>query len=124
MTGVCGAAACSALFWVVRRLVPSHAIAGVAALAFASSEVMWSQSLIADVYALNVLLFFVLVAQAFSYLESPTRRSAAGLGLVYGLSLSVHWPLIGLATPCLALILWPQRRALVRDSRLNKRWLH
>ena len=67
-----------------RRLTHSNGISWFAAAAFAVSGVMWSQSIIAEVYSLNVLLFFVLVAQILGYCEDPSRRRFMGIGLVYG----------------------------------------
>ncbi|MBW2273163.1 MAG: DUF2723 domain-containing protein [Deltaproteobacteria bacterium] len=115
-SGVFGAGACSVLWWIVRRLVPRPGVAYVAAAAFAVSELMWSQAIIAEVYTLNLLLFLLLFALSLVYLESPRRGVLAALGLVYGMSLSNHYPLILLATPCLALILWPRRRQILRDG--------
>jgi len=115
-SGFFGAAACSVLWWIVRRLIPRAGYAWVAAGAFAVSEVMWSQSIIAEVYTLNLLLFLLLFALSLAYLEAPRRARLAALGLVYGLALSNHHPLTLLATPCLALLLWPRRGPLLRDA--------
>jgi hypothetical protein len=115
-SGFFGAAACSVLWWIVRRLIPRAGYAWVAAGAFAVSEVMWSQAIIADVYTLNLLLFLLLFALSLAYLEAPRRARLAALGLVYGLALSNHHPLTLLATPCLALLLWPRRGPLLRDA--------
>ncbi len=61
-SGFFGAAACAMLWWVARGMVSTHAAAYAAALGFAFSPVFWSQAIIAEVYTLNALLFFSLLA--------------------------------------------------------------
>lgn len=102
-SGLCGALACACLFLLLRRFGLSRPAATGGALAFAFSSTFWSQAIIAEVYALNVLLLLVLFLLAFG----PWRPRLTAF--VYGLSLSNHWPLMLLTTPALLVAAWPHR---------------
>jgi hypothetical protein len=113
-SSVFGAGACAVLWWTVFALLRRRACAYGAALTFAFSPAFWSQSIIAEVYTLNVLLFLGLLALCLATVRAPTTPRIAALGLLYVASLSNHWPFVVLATPCLALALWPARGQIVR----------
>jgi hypothetical protein len=117
LTGLFAALACMVLYRLARRLSLGNITALAVALAFGCSEAFWSQSIIADVYSLNVLLA---LGAAWLCLgpgdqRAPiTGRNAALLGLCYGLGLSNHWPLLILSSPMLLLLAWPARAELWR----------
>jgi hypothetical protein len=104
LSGVLGALACGVLGWIVLRRTGNRVAACAAALAFGISEHFWSQAILAEVYTLNALFFFVLLALCQEIAASPSRRLLATAALIYGVSLANHWPLIVLATPAFALI--------------------
>ncbi|HEV3007654.1 MAG TPA: DUF2723 domain-containing protein, partial [Burkholderiales bacterium] len=107
-----GALTAGAAWLCMRRLIPGVLPATIAALALGLSPVFWSQSIIAEVYTLNTFLFLVLV-----YLGLAAERQPGVLpwmALVFGLSLSNHYPLMLLAAPAFAVLLWPLRAELVR----------
>ena len=115
-----GALACGAVYVCARLLGASWIPALAAAWLFGASEHVWSQAIIAEVYTLNALLFFAVYALL---LQAPARERAGGkpaqanwfwAAAVYGLSLANHWPLMGLATPGLALAALPSWRAILR----------
>jgi len=110
-SAVLGALACGALYLCARMLQPSRIAALAAAWLFAASEHFWSQAIIAEVYALNALLFFACYALILHGVRRPERaRSWLGAAAVYGLSLANHWPLMLLATPGLLLAALPAWR--------------
>lgn len=111
-----GALGGAVLWWVIRAWVGRRYPAYVAALAFGFSRTFWSQSIIADVYTLNVLLFTSMMALAILYLKSANPRTLIALALVVGLGLSNHWPLVVLASPCLILLIWMNRASLRSHS--------
>lgn len=113
-SAVMGAATCSVIWWIARTLTASPTIAAVAALAFGASAVMWSQSIIAEVYTLNTFLYFLLFGLALAYLRSRRAYLLPVMGVVFGLGLSNHHPLLLLGTPCLGLVLWPVRTEILR----------
>jgi hypothetical protein len=114
-SAVFGAATCGAIWWIVRALIPGAGVAYLAALALGFSSVFWSQAIIAEVYTLNTLLFFLSLAFALAYLHWRRAWQFAALSLALGLGLSNHWPLMVLASPCLVLVLWPARGKLYRQ---------
>ncbi len=91
------------------------AIGGViASLAFSFSPLVWSQAVIAEVYALHILFVAVLLWLM------PTRGDAAQVkfdsrrlwfsGLIFGLGLGNHITLAWLLPPWLAIMAWSDRR--------------
>ena len=114
-SAVFGAAACACLWWVARVVLTSVPLAYLAALAYGLSAAFWSQAVIADVYTLNALIFFLLLGLCLAYARQPSSTRLATIALAFGLGLSNHWPLLLLASPCLALVLCPAAGALRRD---------
>jgi hypothetical protein len=99
--------------WLCARSLGLERLAAyVAAFALGFSPVFWSQSIIAEVYTLNTFFFLLLV-----HLGLQAERNPAVLpwmALVFGLSLSNHYPLMLLAAPAFAVLLWPLRAELTR----------
>ncbi len=112
LSAMFGATTCLMIALIVRRLLASDLSAFLAALACGVTAILWSQSLIAEVYTLNTTLVFTLVwlsLQATAQVD-PGRRHAGLISFALGLSLALHWPLIALSVPALAALLWPVRR--------------
>jgi Protein of unknown function (DUF2723) len=107
-----GALSCGALWLCARRLSGAPLPAYVAALGLGLSPTFWSQSIIAEVYTLNTFFLFALLY--LSLAAAPPQGAPAGrwvlpaLALVFGLSLANHYPLMLLAAPGIAVILWPR----------------
>jgi hypothetical protein len=102
-----------ALLWLcARRLGLGMLPAWVAALALGLSPVFWSQSVIAEVYTLNTFFLLVLVYLGLRAEHDP--RLLPAMALIFGLSLSNHYPLMLLAAPAFAVLLWPLRAELLR----------
>lgn len=112
-----GALACGCLWKLAHLLLASRIYAYAAALAFGFSRTFWSQSIIAEVYTLNALLFFGLLFLCMAYTREPDLRQRDQrpywIAFLYGLSLTNHWPLMLLSSPALAAVLWPKRRFLL-----------
>ena len=104
-----GALTCGALWLCARSLIEGRLPAYLAAFALGVSPVFWSQATIAEVYTLNTFFFLVLV---FMGLEGTSRR-LPWMALVFGLSLSNHYPLMLLVAPAFLILLWPERKALL-----------
>lgn len=109
-----GAAAAGFVALIAFRLRASWLAAGLAGLAFAYSRTFWSQAVIAEVYALNAFFFFVLLWLALLLHEKWDRRLFWAFGLIYGLSLTNHWPLIGLASGAFFVLLLPHWKELLK----------
>ncbi len=113
-----------ALAWLcARRLVPGRLPAYLAALALGLSPVFWSQAIIAEVYTLNTFFFLLLVYLGLKACppgaDAPAPKAERLLplmALVFGLSLSNHWPLMLLVAPSFAVLLWPLRGAILRRA--------
>jgi hypothetical protein len=112
-----GALSCGLLWLCARALAPGRLPAYLAALGLGFSPAFWSQALIAEVYTLNSFFFLLLTYLGLRACppgsESPNPRLLPWLALVFGLSLSNHWPLMGLAAPAFAVLVWPLRREML-----------
>lgn len=119
LSAVLGALSCGAVFLCARRLMSGRLPAYVAALGLGFSQVFWSQAIIAEVYTLNTFFFFTLVylglrlapPHADAASTPHAVRRLAAMALVFGLSLSNHWPLMLLVAPGFAVLLFPLLRA-------------
>jgi len=115
-----GALSGSATWLVARRLIPGRLPAYLAAFALGFSPVFWSQAIIAKgTYTLNTFFVLVLVylgLRACPPNSPPDPRDRVVLplmALLFGLSLSNHWPLMFLVAPAFAILLWPRRVEIV-----------
>jgi hypothetical protein len=111
-----------AVAWLcARALIAGRLPAYLAAFALGMSPVFWSQSIIAEVYTLNTFFFLLLVFMGLQACppgaQGPAgasgRRLLPWMALVFGLSLSNHYPLMLLAAPAFVVLLWPLRRELL-----------
>lgn len=112
LSGILGALSCVCVWYVARLLITDYIYAYTAALGFGISRIFWSQSIIAEVYSLNVLIFLILVILSI-YLARDEQGINTGklmkwMGFIYGLGLSNHWPLLILSTPMLLAIVLPR----------------
>ncbi|HEX5769160.1 MAG TPA: DUF2723 domain-containing protein, partial [Burkholderiales bacterium] len=112
LSGLFGALTCALVWLCARQLSERRLAAYMSALALGVTPVFWSQSLIAEVYTFNTFFFALLTYLA---LQSSARL-LPWMALVFGLSLSNHWPLMLLAVPAFAVLLWPLRSELARGS--------
>lgn len=117
-----GALACVALWWCTFLLVPARLPAYASAFTFGFSSTFWSQSVVAEVYSLNCLFFFLILGLClrvshlarYSATTTPhSTRQLAVVAFVFGLSLTNHWPLMVLASPAFMILLWPARKLIV-----------
>lgn len=103
-----GALSCCSLFCIFRLIGLERQIAAPGALVFSLTATFWSQSIITEVYSLNVFLNLCLLLFALRiFLDfKPDRQESAAtsrdfylFSIVLGLALANHWPLTVLATP-------------------------
>src|SRR5438309_2293648 len=120
-----GALTGGAAWLCARALIGGRLPAYLAAFALGVSPVFWSQAIIAEVYTFNTFFFLVLVfmglqacppstlAPAGSVANPVASRMLPWMALVFGLSLSNHYPLMLLVAPAFVILLWPLRRELL-----------
>ena len=99
------AAACAVLVLLGVEFAGSVAAAAAAALLFASSYTFWSQSIIAEVYALHMLFVALTLLLALRWARHPTPGSFALLCATYALGFGNHLSMILLAPALLAFCL-------------------
>ncbi len=118
-----GATAVALFYRVMAAWLPGEAVirrtaAAFSALLLATNPTFWSQSLIAEVYALHAL-FIVLLLWALERLRSDdpqVKRSPIPLFLILGLAFTHHATTL-LLLPGLALAVWCNRRTVAHDWR-------
>ncbi len=129
VSAVFGALTCMLVFLLINRLIASRSMAYLGALSYGLSLWFWSQSLIAEVYSLNTFFFFLLFYLCIRFMDGKGARPDVhkrtwligspgwlleSIALIYGLSLTNHWPLMVLSTPALLVLLWPKRIEVLR----------
>lgn len=133
MSAFFAAGTCGLLYVFVRGLNLPRIIAVAVALAYACSKAFWSQAIIAEVYSLNAFFVFGMLVMSLiiskTYLpvdkheihnintnefDSSTKILYWG-SFIYGLSLTVHVPLVVLSTPSLFILLFPIRQQIIKQ---------
>jgi hypothetical protein len=100
-----GALACAVIVLVGVELGGSVAAATAAALLFATSYTFWSQSIIAEVYALHLIFVALTLLLALRWARQPTMARLALLFATYALGFGNHLSMILLA-PALVIFLF------------------
>ena len=118
--GCCAALLSSAQLWCYGAFVGAKAkiLSRIVALSFslmlAFSMSMWSQAVIAEVYALHALLIAIFLMLCYRWLQQPASdRLMLGIFFVLGLSFSNHHLTMTLAPLPYLLILLLRRRAFL-----------
>ena len=90
-SAICAAAAVGVVYLLIYRLARHTIIAVLAALALAWSSTLWSQAIVAEVYALNLLFVAGALWLALDILESHAMpQTLWRAALLLGLSLTNH----------------------------------
>jgi len=120
-----GALTCMLVFLLIDRLITCRSMAYLGALSYGLSLRFWSQSIVAEVYTLNTFFFFLLLYLCICFIEDKGATGKpkwfigapgwllGSIALIYGLSLTNHWPLMVLSTPALLVLLWPKRNEVL-----------
>ena len=105
-SAVFAAAACWLVFRVALRRTGSPLAALAAALTLGFSTTLWSQAVIAEVYALNALFAALLILLALGWRDDGAPPWLLALGLASGLALANHTMIVLVVAPvwvwCLA----------------------
>ena len=113
-SGFAGAVACAAVYAATVMVVRGRVFGYIAGLSYGASKTFWSQAIIAEVYTLNAMFFFIIFALCIAYASHVGRSGVAHrrllylIAFVYGLAAANHYPLLGLGTIGLALLVLPQ----------------
>jgi hypothetical protein len=113
-SAVCGAATTWLVYRVAVRLLLGRGAALLGALALGASTILWSQSVIAEVYALNSALCVLLLLLALRWRDDRRPRWLYALAFVVGAGMGNHFLLALAALPVLGLLLAIDWRALLQ----------
>lgn len=100
------------LFLLLTRLGFSRSQSCFASFLFAISWGFWSQAIVLEIYTLNAALVALLLTTCVQYERTHRPGWLIAAGLVFGLGLANHWPLIVLSAIATAPILLQDMRAL------------
>lgn len=117
------AATCACLARLLERQIRNAPVALGTAAACGVSLTFWSQAIIPETYALNILLHVACLTLADSYVRAGGARKLPVLSLLGGLGLANHWPLFVIAGPAVALWLLPAWSRLREDLAQSRVWL-
>ena len=90
LSAVLGALAVGVLFFVLRRITDDSIVASAAAFTFAFSRRFWSQCIVAEVYALQVLYFAGIAYCAIRWSEEREGRWLVAGIFLYAISFGNH----------------------------------
>ncbi|NLB56648.1 MAG: DUF2723 domain-containing protein [Lentisphaerae bacterium] len=86
-----------------------------AGLLLAFSPIMWSQSVIAEVYTLNTFLHILILICAYLWMQDRTKHKYFyWAALMFGLAFTNYQPIV-LIIPALMMVIWFRDRKLFRD---------
>ncbi len=113
---LCAAAAAALFYEIAFRFFGKRWLALALALALGLGRRYWSQAIIPEVYALNVLLLLATLAAVLRFCGGENR---AGLTAAFfaGLGLANHWPLYLITAPAFVFILASRPGMLARFFR-------
>ena len=118
-SGFAGAGACAAIYAIVTMLIRGRVFAYMAGIAYGASRTFWSQAIIAEVYTLNAMFFFIVLALCVKYGGHLGRsgKSHARLFVIiafcYGLGLATHYPILLLGSIGLGVAVLSQLKNII-----------
>jgi hypothetical protein len=89
-SAICGALACGVLTWVAAELTSSLVAATAGGLLLASADTFWTLCVIAEVYALHLLMMGLVLTALLWWDRQRTRARLALVFAVYALSFGNH----------------------------------
>ena len=118
-SGFSGAIGCAAIYAIVAMLVRGRIFGYAAGLAYGASKTFWSQAIIAEVYTLNAMFYFIILAQCITYSSHAGRsgrmhrRLLMIIAFTYGLAAANHYPILFLGSTGLGLLVFSQLRNIL-----------
>jgi len=103
------------VFFILLRLGARRSLCFVGALFIFSAKEIWAQSIVVEVYSLNLLLVSLLLILTIKYVDSPKTSLLPAIALILGLALANHWPLVVASMPGILLSMVPRTQNLMRD---------
>ena len=116
-SGFVGAIACAAIYATTVMLVQGRLFGYLAGLAYGASKTFWSQAIITEVYTLNAMFFFIVLALCVWYSSQAGRsgmvhrRLLCIIAFFYGLGMASHYPILFLGSTGLGLLVWSQLKS-------------
>ncbi|MCB0351125.1 MAG: DUF2723 domain-containing protein [Bdellovibrionales bacterium] len=109
MNALFGALSCTLLYRILLSFNLRKVIAAGSALALGFSFTFWSQSIIAEVYALHALIVLAMIWILVRNKIIENKYDFLLIGLLFGLGLTNHWPLLLLCAPGLVILIWENK---------------
>ena len=125
-SGFAGAIACAGVYACVVMLVRGRVFGYLAGLSYGAGRTFWSQAIIAEVYTLNAMFFFIVLALCIRYASHAGRTTKSHtrllfiIAFVYGVAAANHYPILGLGTTGLVLMVLSQFKHIISPQNLIK----
>jgi tetratricopeptide (TPR) repeat protein len=117
-SAACAGLACSALYFLARRLDHSRPVSLGASLTLAFSLSFWGQAVVARVYCLSALLLILLLDRAVSWYQGRKECDLVLAAAIGGLGLANHTVILAGIAATILLVLVTDRSVLLRPKLL------
>ena len=98
-------ASCILFYYIANKTLKNRLVAFTGGLVYGFCATFWWQAIISEVYTLNAFFFLLLFYLALKLREDFNYRGLYWFTFLFGLSLSNHWPLMVLSSPCFVFLL-------------------
>lgn len=121
-SGFAGAVACAAIYASIIMLVRGRIFGYLGGITAGAGKTIWSQAIIAEVYTLNMAFFFIVLALCIRYASHQGRatqlhnRLLFTIAFVYGVGAANHYPILGLGTSGLILLVLSQLKHILPNA--------
>lgn len=119
-SALCAALTIPVLYFTLRQLSAHQIPSLVGALLFAVSRTFWEQAVVAEVYALQMLLAGLILLAALRWGAQPNARRFYWLALAMGLGLA-HHRLVVLLYPAIAVYVLLVNKSILREYKVLAR---
>jgi hypothetical protein len=124
LSNLLGAGTAVLLFLSLRHLKLNKWSAFFSALAVATSSTFWSQMIVAEVYPLHIFIFSALFYVSLKILTASESKNNKILlnrlyilfGIILGLGLANHWPLLIIGMPLILAYTWSIKKEIFKNS--------
>ncbi len=118
MSAFFAALAVVATYFMIKLILRSNIIAFTSSLILAFSRTLWSQALIAEVYALGVFFLAILILITLLWREKRWDKLPYLFALTYGLGLTNHL-MLGIFIPAFIYFFWTNNRDSIKKKQIS-----
>lgn len=103
------------IYLITRHLLDRKSLAFCAAFLYSFAATIWYYASVVEFYALNTSFFFLIFLLSLRQYIAPTEKRLLIGSIVFGLSLSNHWPLMVLSSVSFWILLIPSWKLIKKN---------